>query len=63
MLQGLYLKAKKTKKPFADVVNNYLDIAPGLEKQEDKEIILNLWRNRRKALSLPVFENEKEVME
>ena len=63
MLQGLYLKAKKTKKPFADVVNNYLDIAPGLEKQEDKEIILNLWRNRRKALSLPVFENEKQVMD
>lgn len=63
MLQGLYLKAKKTKKPFADVVNNYLDVAPGLEKQEDKEIILNLWRSRRKTLSLPVFENEKEVMD
>ena len=63
MLQGLYLKAKKTKKPFADVINNYLDVAPGLEKQEDKEIILNLWRSRRKTLSLPVFENEKEVMD
>jgi len=61
MLQGLYLKAKKTRKPFADVINNYLDIAPGIETKEDKEIILNLWRNRRKALSLPLFENE-EVM-
>jgi len=63
MLQGLYLKAKKTKKPFADVINNYLDIAPGIETAEDKEMILDLWRNRRKALSLPVFENEEKVME
>ena len=61
MLQGLYLKAKKTRKPFADVINNYLDIAPGIETKEDKEIILNLWRSRRKALSLPLFE-EEEVM-
>jgi len=58
MLQGLYLKAKKSKKPFADVVNNYLDVAPGIETPEDKEMILNLWRSRRKALSLPLFEND-----
>ena len=63
MLQGLYLKAKKTKKPFADVINNYLDIAPGIDTKEDKEAILNLWRSRRKALSLPVFENEEKVMD
>jgi hypothetical protein len=63
MLQGLYLKAKKTKKPFADVIKNYLDIAPGLETKEDREIILNLWRSRRGALSLPVFENEEKVMD
>jgi len=63
MLQGLYLKAKKTKKPFADVINNYLDIAPGLENKEDKEMVLDLWRRRRKALSLPVFENKEEVMD
>ena len=62
MLQGLYLKAKKTKKPFKDVIKNYLDIAPGIETKEDKEIILNLWRSRRKALSLPVFETKKQVM-
>jgi hypothetical protein len=63
MLQGLYLKAKKSKKPFADVIKNYLDIAPGLETKEDREIILNLWRSRRGALSLPVFENEEKVMD
>ena len=62
MLQGLYLKAKKTKKPFKDVIKNYLNIAPGLEAKEDKEVILNLWRSRRKALSLPVFETKKQVM-
>jgi hypothetical protein len=61
MLQGLYLKAKKSKQPFADVINNYLDLAYGIETKEDKEAILNLWRNRRKALSLPLFE-EEEVM-
>jgi len=58
MLQGLYLKAKKTKKPFKDVIKNYLSIAPGIETKEDREIILNLWRSRRGALSLPVFENK-----
>jgi hypothetical protein len=63
MLQGLYLKAKKTRKPFADEINNYLDIAPGIDTKEDKESILNLWRSRRKALSLPVFENEEKVMD
>ena len=63
MLQGLYLKAKKTRKPFKDVIKNYLDIAPGLEAKEDKEIILNLWRSRRGALSLPVFENKEKVMD
>jgi hypothetical protein len=61
MLQGLYLKAKKTKKPFADVINNYLDIAPGIDTPEDKEMILNLWRSRRKALSLPVFETKYKL--
>ena len=52
------LKLKNLKKPFADVIDNYLDMAPGIETKEDKELILNLWRSRRGALSLPVFENE-----
>jgi predicted nucleotidyltransferase len=53
MLQGMYLKAKKTRTPFKDVLNDYLDmqeITP-----EDKENILGLWRKRLKALSLPQF--------
>jgi hypothetical protein len=61
MLQGLYLKAKKTKKPFKDVIKNYLSVAPGIETKEDREIILNLWRSRRGALSLPVFETRYKL--
>jgi hypothetical protein len=53
MLQGMYLKAKKTRKPFADVLNDYLYMQP--VSQEDREDILNIWRNRAKSLSLPKF--------
>jgi nicotinic acid mononucleotide adenylyltransferase len=50
-LQGLYLKAKKSKQPFAQVINTYLDnqsLTP-----EQKEEIINTWRPRAKVLSLP----------
>ena len=49
-LQGMLFRAKKEKRPFADVVNTYLDsqdITP-----EQKEEILTLWRNRMPALGL-----------
>jgi hypothetical protein len=52
-LQGMYFRAKKEKRPFIDVINDYLsrqDITP-----EQKEEIINLWRTRSKALSLPKF--------
>ena len=53
MLQGMYLKAKKTRKPFADILNDYLDMQP--ISPEDKKDILNIWRNKAKSLSLPKF--------
>jgi hypothetical protein len=59
MLQGLYFKAKKSRLPFKKVIDDYLDKV-GLTPQE-KEEILDLWRRRRKALSLPIFENEEKV--
>jgi hypothetical protein len=59
MLQGLYFKAKKSKQPFGDVINDYLDKV-GLDDSE-KESVLKIWRNRRKALSLPLFENELDM--
>ena len=49
-LQGMYLRAKKEKRPFADVVNTYLD-AQKIKPQE-KEEILTLWRNRMPALGI-----------
>ena len=52
-LQGMYLRAKKEKIPFRDVIDTYLDsqnITP-----EEKEEILDLWRSRLPALNLPKF--------
>ena len=64
MLQGLYFKAKKSKRPFKDVINDYLNIFVDQNTitLEEKEVILNIWRTRRKALSLPLFENKEQVM-
>jgi len=65
MLQGLYFKAKKSKKPFGDVINNYLDVFVNQNEisTEDKDVILKIWRSRRKALSLPLFEQTENNME
>ncbi len=57
MLQGMYFKAKKSKTPFKQVLNDYLDIFvdQGSISKEEKENILDVWRSRRNALSLPSF--------
>jgi hypothetical protein len=52
-LQGMYLRAKKEKRPFKDVIDTYLD-SQSITPEEKKEI-LNIWRKRSKALSLPKF--------
>ena len=49
-LQGMYLRAKKEKRPFADVVNTYLDAQKITSKE--KEEILTLWRKRMPALGI-----------
>ena len=52
-LQGMYLRAKKEKRTFKDVIDTYLntqDITP-----EEKVEILDLWRSRLPALNLPKF--------
>jgi hypothetical protein len=51
MLQGLYLKAKKSRKPYLEVIDDYLDTQP--INQEERKEILDLWAKRAKALSLP----------
>lgn len=50
MIQGLYYKAKKSKKPFADVVNDYLNKA--MISLDNKEKVLKLWRKRLPALGI-----------
>ena len=54
MLQGMYLKAKKSKVPFKDVINDYFDKVKLSKK--DRQDILDIWKNRVKALSLPLNE-------
>lgn len=53
-LQGLYLQAKKSRTPFAAVVNLYLDgfVYAGIISQQEKETILRAWRKRMPALSI-----------
>jgi hypothetical protein len=54
MLQGMYFKAKKSRRPMKDVIDDYLALQP--VDAEEKENILSRWRSRAKALSLPIFE-------
>ena len=49
-LQGLLFRAKKERKPFADVVNTYLDAQELGPRQKQK--ILKLWRDRMPALGI-----------
>ena len=51
MLQGLYFKAKKSRKPYLEVIDDYLDKQP--VNQEERKEILGLWAKRAKALGLP----------
>ena len=54
MIQGLYNKAKKTRTPFADVVNNHLQsiIDKGWMTAEQSEIIKDTWRTYLPKLSI-----------
>ena len=49
-LQGLLFRAKKERKPFADVVNTYLDSQELGPRQKNK--ILKMWRDRMPALGI-----------
>jgi hypothetical protein len=50
MIQGMLFRAKKEKRPFADVVNTYLNSQNFTPKE--KEEILTLWRKRLPALGI-----------
>ena len=49
----MYLRAKKEKRPFKDVIDTYLDAQD--ITLEEKEEILDIWRSRLPALNLPKF--------
>jgi len=54
MIQGLYLRAKKTRTPFSKVVNDYLDIWVNNKSitPEDKTKILSVWKKRIPQLGI-----------
>jgi hypothetical protein len=56
MLQGMYLKAKKSRRPFLAVIDDYLDKQP--VNQEERKEILDLWAKRLKPLGLPPFTSD-----
>lgn len=47
MIQGLYMKAKKSRAPFRDVVDNYLSIlmSQGTITDAEKQQIITAWRS------------------
>ena len=54
MIQGLYSKAKKSRAPFKQIVNNYLDgwVSNNTITAKDKEQILKVWRTYLPQLSI-----------
>jgi hypothetical protein len=54
MIQGLYTRAKKERKPFAEVVNSYLDIwvNNGTLTNQQKETIKKRWRTMLPKLGI-----------
>ena len=54
MIQGLYTKAKKSKQPFQQVVDNYLSVwvDNGTITQQDKEQIIKTWRTYLPKLAI-----------
>lgn len=54
MIQGLYYRAKKSKQPFAHVVDNYLNIwvDNGTLTTREKEAVLKVWRSRLPKLAI-----------
>jgi len=51
MLQGMYFSAKKQRRPFIDVINDWFE-SRGFS-QEEKRSVLKIWKPYLKQLSLP----------
>jgi hypothetical protein len=57
----MYLKAKKSKIPFKDVISDYFDKVK-LNKQDRKDI-LDIWSKRLKVLNLPPVQEKQSINE
>ena len=60
-LQGLYLKAKKTRQPLEKVIDLYLRYDLNLPI-DDREDIKTLWKKRAPKLNIPLEENTKKIL-
>ena len=58
-LEGLYLKAKKSRQPLGKVIDDYLEFKLKLSPK-DREDIKNLWRERAPKINIPLFEGKKK---
>ena len=58
-LEGLYLQAKKSRKPLEQVIDNYLKFTLNL-KPEDRADIKALWKKRAPKLNIPLEEGRKK---
>ena len=56
-LEGLYLKAKKSRQPLGKVIDDYLEFKLKLSPK-DREDIKDLWRERAPKINIPVFESK-----
>jgi hypothetical protein len=52
-VNGLYLKAKKWKRPYAEVVDEYIKDFIGIDNPADASYIKNIFAKRAKELNLP----------
>ncbi len=58
-LEGLYLQAKKSRKPLEQVIDNYLKFTLNLNP-EDRADIKALWKKRAPKLNIPLEEGRKK---
>ena len=58
-LEGLYLKAKKSRQPLGKVIDDYLEFKLKLSPK-DREDIKNLWRERAPKINVPLFESKNK---
>jgi translation initiation factor 2 beta subunit (eIF-2beta)/eIF-5 len=59
-LEGLYLQAKKSRKPLEQVIDNYLKFTLNLNP-EDRADIKALWKKRAPKLNIPVNEDLEKI--